>query len=250
MYYRLRGHDFLINAAGTGHQRGHAAQRQKRHDDSKEQNLRRLAHFAMLTERLATRPVRIRNRILCALALAAATSGCDTEERASRRPDVPFEPTPHHVVAEMLKLARVGPDDVVYDLGCGDGRIVIAAAKEHGARAVCVDIDPRRIRESRANAERAGVAPRINFLTQDFFHSELADATVVTLFLWPDINQKLCPKLWRELKPGTRVVSYVHNMGDWRALEQVNVEAASGPRKVFLWVIPSERTASSPCDVT
>lgn len=192
----------------------------------------------------------MRNKTLCALALAAATSGCEPEAPASRRPDVPFEPTPHHVVAEMLKLARVAANDVVYDLGCGDGRIVIAAAKEHGARAVCVDIDPRRIRESRANAERAGVAERITFLTQDFFHSELADATVVTLFLWPDINQKLCPKLWRELKAGTRIVSYVHNMGHWRPFDQVNVEAAYGPRKVFLWVIPSDRTASSPCGVT
>lgn len=150
----------------------------------------------------------------------------------------------------MLKLAKVAANDVVYDLGCGDGRIVIAAARDHGARAVCVDIDPRRIRESRANAERAGVAERVTFLTQDFFHSELSDATVVTLFLWPDINEKLCPKLWRELKAGTRIVSYVHSMGYWRPFDQVNVEAAYGPRKVFLWVIPSDRTASSPCGVT
>jgi ribosomal protein L11 methylase PrmA len=147
----------------------------------------------------------------------------------------------------MLKLAQVTAADVVYDLGCGDGRIVIAAAKQHGARAVCIDIDPRRIRESRANAERAGVAERIAFLTEDFFQSDIANATVVTLFLWPDINQKLCPKLWRELKPGTRVVSYVHNMGYWKPSQQVNVEAAYGPRKVFLWRIPPERTASAPC---
>jgi hypothetical protein len=95
-----------------------------------------------------------------------------------------------------------------------------------------------------------GIGQEEAILTQDFFHSALADATVVTLFLWPDINQKLCPKLWRELNAGTRIVSYVHNMGYWRPSEQVNVEAAYGPRKVFLWVIPSERTASSPCGVT
>jgi precorrin-6B methylase 2 len=180
--------------------------------------------------------------------LAAVASSCEQDELPSRAPDVPFEPTPHHAVAAMLKLAQVTAADVVYDLGCGDGRIVIAAAKDHGARAVCVDLDPRRIRESRANAERAGIAARITFLTQDFFQSELAEATVVTLFLWPEVNEKLCPKLWRELRPGTRIVSYVHNMGYWKPLQQVNVEAAYGPRKVFLWVIPLERTASSPCD--
>ena len=138
----------------------------------------------------------------------------------------------------MLKLARVGAKDVVYDLGCGDGRIVIAAAKQLGARGVCVDIDPRRIRESRANAQRSGVAERIVFLEQDLFQTDLGDATVVTLFLSPDVNLRLRPKLWRELKRGTRVASYVHDMGDWRPQEVRDVQGARGLRRLYLWIIP------------
>ena len=169
--------------------------------------------------------------------LSAACWGEQTAPAPTRAPDVEYDPTPHHIVAAMLKLARVGATDVVYDLGCGDGRIVIAAAKL-GARGVCVDIDPQRIRESRANAARAGVAGRIGFLNQDLFETEIAQATVVTLFLWPSVNEKLRPKLLRELKPGTRVVSYIHSMGDWRPHESINVESARGPRKVLLWIIP------------
>jgi len=177
---------------------------------------------------------------LLVAAFAIGVAGCDqpTAPTARRAPDVPYDPTPHHVVTEMLKLGQVGPDDVLYDLGCGDGRIVIAAAKL-GARGVCVDIDPRRIRESRANAERAGVIERIRFLNQDLFETETGEATVVTLFLWPSVNEKLRPKLWRELKPGTRVVSYIHSMGDWRPQNAVNVEGSHGPRKLFLWIIPA-----------
>ena len=177
---------------------------------------------------------------LVVAAFAIGAAGCGEQQAApgaTRAPDVPYEPTPHPIVAEMLKLARVGGADVVYDLGCGDGRIVIAAAKL-GARGVCVDIDPQRIRESRANAERAGVAGRIRFLTQDLFETATGEATVVTLFLWPSVNERLRPKLRQELRPGTRVVSYVHSMGDWRPQETLNVESARGPRKVFLWIIP------------
>lgn len=179
--------------------------------------------------------------VVSAIAIAAA-GGCEqspaTGQAALRAPDVVYEPTPHSVVAEMLKLAQVGANDVVYDLGCGDGRIVIAAVKR-GARGVCVDIDPQRITESRANAQRAGAAERIRFLNQDLFETEIGDATVVTLFLWPSVNLKLRPKLWRELKPGTRVVSYIHGMDDWPPQETRNVEGARGPRKLFLWVIAS-----------
>ena len=180
--------------------------------------------------------------------------GCEPQAApATRAPDVHYDPTPHHIVAEMLKLARVGKDDVVYDLGCGDGRIVIAAA-QLGARGVCVDIDPQRIRESRANAQRAGVTERMRFLERDMFETQIGDATVVTLFLSPSVNEKLRPKLFRELKPGTRVVSYIHSMGDWRPRETVNVESARGPRKVFLWIMPDgtghpikEYDGSRPC---
>ena len=139
----------------------------------------------------------------------------------------------------MMQLARVGANDLVYDLGCGDGRIVIAAVKR-GARAVCVDIDPQRIRESRANAQRARVAERIVFLNQDLFETDISDATVVTLFLWRSVNLKLRPKLWRELEPGTRVVSYIHNMGDWLPQQSREVEGTRGWRTLFLWIITAE----------
>lgn len=182
--------------------------------------------------------------LVSAFAIAAAAGGCERarapDQGATRAPDVAYEPTPHHVVAEMLKLAQVGANDVVYDLGCGDGRIVIAAVKQLGARGVCVDIDPQRISESRANAQRSGAAERILFLNQDLFETDIGDATVVTLFLWPSVNLKLRPKLWRELKPGTRVVSYVHSMGEWAPQKVQNVKGAYGPRKLFLWIIPPD----------
>jgi SAM-dependent methyltransferase len=174
--------------------------------------------------------------VVCVAALAAAAAGCQPMLRA---PDVPYEPTPQHVVTEMLSIAKVGANDVVYDLGCGDGRIVITAVKQFGARGVCVDIDPQRIQESRANADKAGVAERITFLTQDLFETDIHDATVVTLFLWPSVNLKLRPALWRDLRPGTRVVSYVHDMGDWIPQEVRTVQSGSGTRKLYLWVIPA-----------
>lgn len=181
--------------------------------------------------------------VACAVAFAVTASGCERPaplaQPATRAPDVRYEPTPQHVVAEMLRLAQVGANDIVYDLGCGDGRIVIAAVKQHGARGVCVDIDPQRIRESRANAESAGASQRIQFLNQDLFNTNIADATVVTLFLSPSVNLKLRPKLWRELKPGTRVVSYVHGMGDWTPQETLTVKGDHGPRKVFIWIAPA-----------
>ena len=173
--------------------------------------------------------------VLIWVAAAACAGYC--EAQPARLPDVPYEPTPHHVVADMVRLARVGASDVVYDLGCGDGRIVIAAV-QLGARGVCVDIDPVRIEESRANAQKAGVAERIRFLTQDLFDTDIRDATVVTLFLWPEVNLKLRPKLWRDLKPGTRVVSYVHDMGDWAPEQTRSVEGVRGMRTVYLWTIP------------
>jgi SAM-dependent methyltransferase len=182
----------------------------------------------------SSRAIGFLTAILIWVAAAAPTDVC--EAQPARVPDVPYEPTPTHVVAQMMLLAQVGASDVVYDLGCGDGRIVIAAV-QLGARGVCVDIDPVRIEESRANAQKAGVAERIVFLTQDLFDTDIRDATVVTLFLWPEVNLKLRPRLWRELKPGTRVVSYVHDMGDWTPVQTRTVEGVRGMRSLYLWTI-------------
>src|SRR5215468_4702876 len=155
-----------------------------------------------------------------------------------RAPDVRYEPTPMEVVHVMLRLAQVSPGDVVYDLGCGDGRIVIAAAREFGARGVCVDIDPSRISESRENARQANVIDRIRFMNEDLFATDLADATVVTLFLSAELNLAVRPKLQRELKRGTRIVSHWHHMGDWKPQETVRVRSEGGERPIYLWTVP------------
>lgn len=152
-----------------------------------------------------------------------------------REPDVRYEPTPRAVVDEMLALARVGPGDVLYDLGSGDGRIPIAAARVHGVRAVGIDIDPELIEKANANAIAAGVADRVAFRNDDLFTSDFSDATVVTLFLYPDLNLKLRPRLLSELKPGTRIVSYYHDMGDWPPEKTVRTSRAN----IYLWTVPA-----------
>jgi ribosomal protein L11 methylase PrmA len=132
----------------------------------------------------------------------------------------------------MLRLGEVGPADVVYDLGCGDGRIVVEAARR-GARAVGVDLDPARIREARENVRRAGVEDRVELRQGDLFDVDVSAATVVTLYLWPEVNLRLRPKLLRELRPGTRVVSHEHDMGDWKPDAAVEARGA----KVYLWIV-------------
>jgi len=147
--------------------------------------------------------------------------------------DVPFVPTPSGVVTAMLRVARVGPNDVVYDLGSGDGRIVIAAAKEFGARGVGIERNPTLVKEARTAAERAGVAARVRFVEQDFFEADLREATVVTLYLLPTVNLKIRDKLRTELRRGTRVVSHYYAMGDWLPDFETEVDG----RKIFYWVI-------------
>jgi len=154
---------------------------------------------------------------------------------AAVQPSVRYEPTPMSVVQAMTDLAAVKAGDMVYDLGCGDGRIVIAAA-QLGAAAACVDIDAGRIAEARDNARRAGVAGRIAFRHEDLFNTDLREATVVMLFLSPDYNLALREKLQR-LKPGTRVVSHWHAMGDWKPQKKVDVRVNSREHPVYLWVI-------------
>lgn len=163
-----------------------------------------------------------------------------TPPAPQRTPDVRYEPSEADVVQVMLRLGDVRAGDVVYDLGCGDGRIVIAAVIQAGARGVCVDIDPRRIAESRENARRAGVTERIEFLTQDLLATDISRATVVMLFLSSELNLRVRPKLWRELKPGTRVVSHWHDMGDWKPHQAVLVTSGGRDRHVYLWTIPEK----------
>jgi ubiquinone/menaquinone biosynthesis C-methylase UbiE len=139
----------------------------------------------------------------------------------------------------MLGLAAVKPGEVVYDLGCGDGRIVITAVREYGARGVCVDIDPQRITESRENAHAAGVADQIRFLNQDLLATEVSEATVVMLFLSPALNLAVRPKLLRELKPGARIVSHWHDMGDWKPQKTLRVQSSGRERPVYLWITPA-----------
>jgi ribosomal protein L11 methylase PrmA len=149
-----------------------------------------------------------------------------------------FVPTPNEVVDTMLKMAGVTKQDTVYDLGCGDGRIVITAAQKHGARGVGIDIDPERVKEATANVRKAGVADRVNIVRGDLFEADISSATVVTLYLLTDLNLKLRPKLLRELKPGTRVVSHAFAMGDWKPERTTDVSGTS----VYLWRIPPQTT--------
>ena len=153
--------------------------------------------------------------------------------------DVPFLVTPPEVVDQMLRLARVGPADTVYDLGSGDGRLVIAAVRDFGARAaIGVEIDPALVARSREYARRAGVADRVTFLQQDFFRAGIALASVVTLYLTREMNIRLAPKLRAELRPGTRVVSFDFDMGDWEPRAMIRVDVNGRTTPVYLWVVP------------
>lgn len=154
--------------------------------------------------------------------------------QASVKPDVLYVPTPQVVVDAMLQLANVTSTDVVYDLGSGDGRIVITAAKKFGARGVGIEIDPALVKTATENAVAAGVSDRVSFVTQNLYDADLKNATVVTLYLLQSINERLRPKLVRELKPGARVVSHVFNMGpEWPPERTLEI----GPNRLFLWTI-------------
>ena len=167
---------------------------------------------------------------LLVVAMAAAQTS-----QPKRTPEVPFVPTPDAVVEGMLKLAGVQNSDTVYDLGCGDGRIVITAAKKYGARGVGIEIDPALVKKAKDNAAAAGVSSRVRFVTQDLFTSDISEATVVTLYLLQSINERLRPKLVRELKPGTRIVSHMFNMGpEWPPEKTLEVERS----RIFFWTIP------------
>jgi methylase of polypeptide subunit release factors len=147
-------------------------------------------------------------------------------------------PTPEPVVDEMLKMARVNPTDILYDLGSGDGRIVITAAKRYGARGVGIDIDPDRIREANENARAAGVSQRVQFIQGDIFTADFSEASVITMYLLQDVNMKLRPRLM-ELRPGTRIVSHSFDLGDWKPLRTSTIKVGSTQHWVYYWVVPS-----------
>ena len=186
-----------------------------------------------------------RRKFLGALALAGAAGAARAYEPARiilaqaqparRSPDVIFVPTPNEVVDKMLEMAKVTAKDVVYDLGCGDGRIVITAAQKYGVRAVGIDIDPQRILEATANAKAAKVTDKVRFIEGDLFDADISEATVVTLYLLTRLNEKLKPKLLKDLKPGTRVVSHAFDMGDWAPEQKAQVNSST----VYLWRIPA-----------
>jgi precorrin-6B methylase 2 len=158
----------------------------------------------------------------------------------TRAPDVVYVPTPQEVVEGMLELANVKGDDVLYDLGSGDGRIPITAAQKYGTRGVGIDINPQRISEANQNAQKAGVTDKVEFRQADLFESDFSEATVVTLYLLSDLNVKLRPKLLRELKPGTRIVSHAFDMGDWKPVRTEQI----GNNRIYLWVVPENPPAN------
>jgi hypothetical protein len=182
--------------------------------------------------------------LLAAVVALAPAVGLTQPEPTWRVFDEDRDKTPPSVADEMLKLANVTADDVVYDLGCGDGVIVIAAAKDFGARAMCVDTNPKVLALARANAEKHNVADKTTFVGSDLFKTDLKPATVITLFLWPTINIKLRPRLL-DLAPGTRIVSHEHSMGSWRPDRVKNAHHKTwGPRPLFLWVVPARIAGS------
>ncbi|MCC5637781.1 class I SAM-dependent methyltransferase [Nostoc sp. CHAB 5844] len=172
--------------------------------------------------------------------LTAQTEAPTTTTQPQERPgDVPYVPTPQPVVDAMLKVAKVNKNDVLYDLGSGDGRIVITAAQKYGTRGVGIDISPDRIQEANANAQQAGVTDRVQFRQQDLFKTDLSEATVITLYLLPEVNLRLRPELFK-LKPGTRIVSHAFDMGDWKPQQTLQVDG----KTVYYWVVPEEVPAN------
>jgi cyclopropane fatty-acyl-phospholipid synthase-like methyltransferase len=174
-----------------------------------------------------------------ALVLAQAPNVVAAQPAAAakplRSPDVIFVPTPHEVVQAMLKMGEVKKGDVLYDLGSGDGRIPIAAAKQFGVRGIGIDINPERIREANANAQTNGVTQLVTFRNEDLFEADFSEASVVTLYLLDSLNEKLRPKLLRELKPGTRIVSHAFKMGDWKPEQQQEVNG----NYIYRWTVPA-----------
>ncbi|HVF64726.1 MAG TPA: class I SAM-dependent methyltransferase [Casimicrobiaceae bacterium] len=171
---------------------------------------------------------------------AATKPAAAAPAKELRAPDVVFVPTPEDVVDAMLKVAKVGKGDVLYDLGSGDGRIPITAAQKYNiAKGVGIDINPERVKEANENLAKTNIGNRVKFINADLFESDFRDATVVTLYLLPELNLKLLPKLLKETKPGTRVVSHAFDMGSWKPEQKLDI----GGRSVYFWRIPKPGTA-------
>jgi tRNA G37 N-methylase Trm5 len=166
----------------------------------------------------------------------AVAASAQTAAR-TQAPDVIYVPTPYEVVDEMLKLGGVKKGDVLYDLGSGDGRIPVTAAKKFGIRAVGIDIDPQRVEEAKENARKNGVTNLVQFRQEDLFRANFREATVVTLYLLPDLNVKLRPKLLAELKPGSRIISHQFDMGTWKPEKRIELNG----RTIYLWTVPSKK---------
>ncbi len=176
----------------------------------------------------------MRRRDFLKLVPAAFIAGCST---AGIKLDAPYVSTPYPAVEEMLRLAQVGPQDVVYDLGCGDGRFIIAAAEKFGARGVGIDLDPMRLAEAREGASRAGVSQRVSFRQEDLFKTDLSSATVVTLFLFPELNERLAPRLKASLKRGSRIVAYEFGIPGWRPDQESQLNLDGHSHNMYLWRI-------------
>ena len=171
-------------------------------------------------------------QVLCSLILAATPLAA--QEPEALRGDVPYVPTPPDVVEAMLKLGGVKSGDILYDLGCGDGRIVVMAVQKFGARTgTGIDINPQRIKEAQENARQAGVSDKARFIEKNLFEADIHDATVVTLYLLPEVNLRLRPKLLNDLKVGTRIVSHQFDMGDWQPDKTIQLDW----RTVYLWTV-------------
>jgi len=179
--------------------------------------------------------VKRREFVLAGLAAGFAASGCSTP---GVKLDAPYVSTPETVVKAMLRLAAVRRTDMVYDLGCGDGRIVIAAARDFGARGVGIDIDPRRIEEANAGARSAGVSGSVRFAVQDLFKTDFSEATVMTLYLYPELNMRLLPKLRAELRPGARVVAHQFGFSGWEPDMKETVWADMHAHQIYAWTMP------------
>ena len=187
------------------------------------------------TEENVTRTTRVVLGVLLVLCLVPVAGVSQQAAKQLREPDVIFVPTPQEVVDAMLKLAEVHSGDVVYDLGCGDGRVVATAAKQYGVRGVGIDINPERIAEAKETVKKNGVGNRVTLRNEDLFEADIKEASVVTLYLLTSLNIKLRPKLWRDLKPGTRIVSHSFDMGDWKPEKEMVVSGHT----IYLWRVPA-----------